>query len=106
MVNIEEIQALGEAIVQIFHPERIVLFGSYAYGSPNQDSDVDLLIVINHEGKASRKAAEILSSVQTNFPIDVVVRSSAELAHRLSLNDYFLHDVVNHGKLLYAATDL
>ena len=51
MAKMEEIKALTDRIVRAFHPDRIVLFGSYASGTPNSDSDVDLLVVLPFEGK-------------------------------------------------------
>ena len=46
MVEMSQIEALSQQIAEQFHPERIILFGSYAYGEPNEDSDVDLLVVM------------------------------------------------------------
>jgi uncharacterized protein len=46
MVNLSEIEAFSQQIVEKFQPERIILFGSYAYGQPNEDSDVDLLVIL------------------------------------------------------------
>ena len=51
MVNEQTIQDLCNRIVQDFQPDRIILFGSYAYGNPTPDSDVDILVVLPFEGK-------------------------------------------------------
>ena len=69
MVDIGSIRKLAEQIVQECHPERVILFGSYAYGTPTADSDVDLLVVVPCEGKGCRKAVEILNKVNPNQPL-------------------------------------
>ena len=51
MIGMEEIQTFARRIAEEFHPERIILFGSYAYGTPGPDSDMDLLVVLPFEGK-------------------------------------------------------
>ena len=63
MIMMEQIESLGKSIVHAFQPERIILFGSYAYGRPNDNSDVDLLVILPFVGKPVRKAIEIRSKV-------------------------------------------
>ena len=52
MVERSEIEDLAGRIAKEFKPERIILFGSYASGAPSPDSDVDLLVVLPHQGKS------------------------------------------------------
>ena len=59
---------LSERIVREFQPERIILFGSSAYGQPPADSDVDLLVVLPFEGRGFRKSLEILHQSRRIFP--------------------------------------
>ena len=63
-----EIRALAERMAREFEPESIILFGSYAGGDPTQDSDVDLLVVLPHQGKDCRMAAEIRGRIRPSFP--------------------------------------
>ena len=104
MVYMDSIHALIERIVQAYHPERIVLFGSYAYGTPTVDSDVDLLVVLPFEDKGARKAVEILDTVHPEFPVDLLVRTPEQVRQRLAWNDFFLREVIERGKILYEAT--
>jgi hypothetical protein len=67
MVDDQTIQDLCRRIVQDFQPERIILFGSYAYGNPTPDSDVDLLVVLTFEGKNFLKSLEILNRANPNI---------------------------------------
>lgn len=57
LVRRNEIQEFVARVASRFHPSRIILFGSHAYGLPSADSDVDLLVVMPHEGEAWMKAA-------------------------------------------------
>ncbi|MBI4829571.1 MAG: nucleotidyltransferase domain-containing protein [Nitrospinae bacterium] len=103
MITLAEIRKLSRRIAREFNPDRIILFGSYAVGSPTEDSDVDLLVVMPYRGKSVRKACEILNRVSTTLPVDLLVRSPSEMRQRLAWNDYFLTDVVRHGRTLYEA---
>lgn len=105
MIEAQAIQRLSDQIARAFHPERIILFGSYAYGTPTNDSDVDLLVVLQHQGKGSHKAAEILCNIRPSFPVDVLVRTPEQIQQRLQWNDFFLREVLEKGKVLYAAPD-
>ena len=103
MIPMEAIQNLADRIAQEFAPERIILFGSYAYGTPRQDSDVDLLVVLPFEGDSLHKAVEIVRRMQPEFAVDVLARTPEELRQRLAWNDYFLREIVEKGRILYAA---
>jgi predicted nucleotidyltransferase len=101
MIDPKSIADLCERIARQFRPQRIILFGSYAYGSPTEDSDVDLLVILPFEGQGMRKAAEILTHVNPRFPVDLVVRTPEEVRQRLAWNDFFLREVIEKGRVLY-----
>lgn len=103
MVEIEKIRCLSERIAQEFHPERIILFGSYAYGRPTIDSDVDILVVMPFKGKPARKALEIINRVDPRFPIDLLVRTPGEVRRRIADNDFFMREIFERGQILYEA---
>jgi predicted nucleotidyltransferase len=103
MATMESIRAVSKRIAAEFQPEQIILFGSHAYGTAREDSDVDLLVVMPFEGMAAYKAVEILNSVDPPFPVDLLVRRPEELEQRIALNDWFLRDIVTRGQTLYAA---
>jgi len=98
-----QIQALVERIAQVFRPERVILFGSYAAGVPGPHSDVDLMVVVPHEGKCWEMAAKIRGRTRPEFPVDLVVRSPEQFRERLALGDVFLRDVNERGMVLYEA---
>src|SRR5262245_42431852 len=104
MIDMDSIYALAEKIAHIYHPQQVILFGSYAYGTPTADSDVDLLVILSYEDKGSRKAIEILNTVNPRFPVDLLVRTPEQVRQRLAWNDFFLREILEKGKVLYEAT--
>ncbi len=100
MVSMEEIEALARRIAEQFQPEKIILFGSYAYGNPTPDSDVDLLVIMDFEGHSARKAAEIRYYLNPAFPLDVLVKKPQDAIARAAAGDFFVQDVLEEGKVL------
>ena len=74
MVAMGQVEALSRRIAREFDPERVILFGSHAYGVPSEYSDVDLLVIMPFEGSSFRKSLEILRRVGPQFYVDLVVR--------------------------------
>ena len=105
MVEVDTIVELAERIVQQFHPGRIILFGSYAYGRPTADSDVDLLVILPFEGPPARKAAEIRTSIRAPFPMDLLVRTPQQVQRRVEQGDFFMREIMEKGYVLYEAPD-
>jgi predicted nucleotidyltransferase len=105
MVSNREIAKVCRQIVEQFHPQKVILFGSYAYGKPTPDSDVDLLVVLPGRKTGIHKAIEILDTVDPHFAIDLIVRTPQQLRQRLEWNDFFLKEIVEKGKVLYESTD-
>ena len=105
MASLSDIQAFADRVAAEFHPDRIILFGSSAYGRPTPDSDVDLLVVMPHQGPPWRTATEIRGRVRPAFPLDLLVRSREELAQRIEMGDCFLREVAEKGRVLYEAPD-
>jgi HEPN domain-containing protein/predicted nucleotidyltransferase len=104
MVTRQEIQTTCDDIVQEFHPLQIILFGSYAYGTPTEDSDVDLLVVMPiPKSEFRNKAVEIRQRIQYHFSMDLLVRSPEEIAYRVSYNDWFLREITEKGELLHGS---
>lgn len=103
MVDLDLIKALSERIVREFRPERIILFGSYATGEPTDGSDIDLLVVLPFEGKATHKAGEIRNRIRPEFPLDLIVRTPEQVEDRLAKNDWFMRDIFAKGRTLYEA---
>ncbi len=89
-------------IVKHFHPEKIILFGSRAWGKSTKESDLDILVVMNLEGSPIRKAAEISRIARPKFrPMDIIVRAPDEIEHRIKIGDQFVRRIMNKGKVRY-----
>ena len=101
-----QIQQLCNAIVQEFQPEKIVLFGSYAYGKPDNDSDIDLLVVMSFDGSPFRQAGVILNHVIPLVgvvPLDLLVGTVEHVNERLAIGDRFMREIFTRGKVMYEA---
>jgi predicted nucleotidyltransferase len=94
------ISRLVERIAECFKPDRIILFGSYGYGEPKPESDVDLLVVMPARNEIDQ-ALRIEQTVDPPFSVDVVVRTPKNLQWRLEEGDWFLREIVERGKVLY-----
>src|SRR5207302_9623108 len=99
-----EIRRYARAIAEEFHPDRIILFGSYAYGTPHEDSDVDLLVVMPTRNQHDQ-AVRIRWRLAAPFPLDLIVRTPKEMAWRLEEGESFTTTIVSQGKVLYEKDD-
>lgn len=98
------IRRYAKRIAERFRPERIILFGSHAYGTLHAESDVDLLVVMRCRNQLDQ-CARISIALEAPFPLDIVVRTPYAMKWRLREGDGFLREIVNKGKVLYEATD-
>ena len=104
MIPMRDIKRAALRIAQHFRPRRIILFGSYAYGTPNEDSDVDLLVLMDGR-RVHDKGIRIREAVTFGFPVDLLVRSPAEFERRIAMGDFFLREIQEKGKILYEGAD-
>jgi predicted nucleotidyltransferase len=104
-VPMKAIRAVVDHIAQTFQPEKIILFGSYAYGEPKPWSDVDLLVVIETENPKQTQM-DISLSFKDPFGLDILVRTPQEIERRIPLGDFFLREIVSKGKVLYERTNV
>lgn len=98
----KKIREIVDAIASKHRPEKIILFGSWAWGEPGPDSDVDLFIIKDTEN-TRKLAREIDGSIFPRpFPIDLIVYKSDQVKKRQVAGDFFINDILNKGKVLYA----
>ena len=98
------IRRFARDVAQRFQPEKIILFGSHAYGEPHADSDVDILVVMPARN-AIDQAVRIDQVTDPPFPLDLIVRTPKTMAWRLKEGDSFLREIVGKGKVLYEKAD-
>jgi len=101
--QLDDIQKIVGQIVQQFHPEKIILFGSYAHGEPTSDSDVDLLVVMDTEDNPLHVAASIAAAIDHPFPLDILVWKPQQLVDRLASKGGFATELATRGKVFYEA---
>ena len=97
------IRQLCKRIAHEFNPEKIILFGSHAYGQPTPESDLDLLVVMQFEGDPLEQAVAMLNRLNVLLPIDLLVRTPEQIRHRLEMGDSFMRDILERGKVMYEA---
>ena len=97
------IQKMVKRIVKQFHPEQIILFGSYARGKAGKDSDVDLLVVMPVEGSRREKQLDVRVALhQFKVPLDIIVTTPEEFAWRKEIPGTIERPAVLEGRVLYA----
>lgn len=98
------IRSYARAVAERFRPDKIILFGSHAYGAPHADSDVDLLVVMPARDQHDQ-SVRIRWALPAPFPMDLLVRTPQNIRRRLGEGDSFLRDVLSRGKILYEKPD-
>lgn len=99
----KKFQQISEAL-KPYQPEKVILFGSWAWGKPKKDSDFDLLIIKKTKRNYFRRIPEVRSylfSVDNAF--DILVMTPKEVSRRLRLGDFFIKEILKKGKILYEA---
>lgn len=102
MIKRTQIRKYARTIGREFRPERVVMFGSYARGKATEDSDVDLLVIMDHD-KPRNVDQAIVIRLQTDapFPMDLLVKRPSEVIERLAMNDTFIKGILDDGEVLY-----
>lgn len=91
-----------QKIVDHFHPVQIILFGSYAYGTPTTHSDLDLLVIMDTNLRPTACSAAIARLCRPKYvAMDIVVRTPEDIQARLQHFDPFLEQIFKHGRILY-----
>ncbi|MGH2593189.1 MAG: nucleotidyltransferase domain-containing protein [Anaerolineae bacterium] len=97
-----KIRRAAKKIAETAHPEKIVLFGSFAYGRPTPDSDVDLLVIMESDLRPHARSVQVSEILNPRpFPVDIIVRTPAEIEERLHIGDCFFREILSKGKVLY-----
>src|SRR5215472_10532380 len=103
-VPMSVIRRFARQVAERFHPDMIILFGSYAYGTPHADSDVDILVVMPCRNQIDQ-ACRIDDAIDPPFPLDLIVRTPASINWRLAEGELFRTEIVTKGKVLYEKGD-
>lgn len=101
----QKIKEVTAKIVREFSPEKVILFGSWAWGNPGPDSDVDLLVIRDSAKPRIERQMELRDSLRdAGIPMDLLVYTPSEIKEKIEKDrNLFLEDIVNNGAVLYAA---
>jgi uncharacterized protein len=99
----KQLDEIVHRLVEHLKPERIILFGSHAYGEPNEDSDVDLLVIVADSTEPRhRRATKAYGALWgIKIPTDVVVLTSAEVERKINVVSSLESQAMRQGKVLY-----
>ena len=100
-VILPEIRQTVQQIVDRFQPQKVILFGSYAYGVPTEDSDVDLLVLLKTEENPLYTAARIAAATEHPFPLDIIVFTPSEFEASYARHGSFATEVMTKGITLH-----
>jgi predicted nucleotidyltransferase len=103
-VPLKVIRQFARDVAKRFETDKIILFGSHAYGEPHADSDVDILVVMAARHEIDQ-AVRIDRAISPPFPLDLIVCTPKNMAWRLEEGDSFLSEIVKKGKVLYEKAD-
>jgi len=93
-----------DRILKGYKPKKVILFGSYAYGEPTEDSDIDLLIIKNTDKRPIDRWVEIKRLLRDNsrtLPVSPLVYTEKEIEERLAIKDFFIEEIFEKGDILY-----
>ena len=103
MLTANLLTQIVQRLVESLHPEQIILFGSHAYGEPNEDSDIYLLIIVSQSNepryRRSRLAYRALRGI--SVPTDVIIMTQEEVKRNVNVRSSLISRVIHDGKVLY-----
>src|SRR5258708_29926582 len=99
-IPLRVIRRFARQVADRFQPDKIILFGSYAYGVPHIDSDVDVLVIMPARNQIDQ-AVKISLAIDPPFPLDIIVRTPHTMQWRLGDGDSFLREIMSKGQVLY-----
>lgn len=99
----DEINDIARQLIQKYHPEKVIIFGSAAYGTFGQDSDLDLLIIKKgvDEVRRHERHLTVRMLLESDYSLDVLVYTPYEIKKRLFIGDPFIKKILSDGKILY-----
>jgi len=101
-LSVDLLENIVQRIVNGVHPQKIILFGSYAYGDPNADSDLDLLVIMESPNRPAERSLGVTRLLRPRpFPMDILVRTPQEINDGLAKKDSFIQEILSQGIVLY-----
>src|SRR5512139_3581548 len=102
MTNTEVLEQITRRVVEGFHPQRLILFGSRARGDERRESDIDLLIVAPSDQPRWQRVAPVYRALAgLGVPKDIVWWTPEEIAEWRNVKTHFINTVLREGIVLY-----
>lgn len=98
---LKEMQRIVSQISHNYSPEKIILFGSLASGRAANARDIDLLVIKKTDKNPWQRTREVSGLFEHTAPIDVLVYTPEEIIARIEMNDFFILDIMEHGRVVY-----
>jgi len=98
----KEIQKIVQQIKEKYKPEKIILFGSFAWGRPKENSDVDLIVIKKTRERFARRLMRIAEVIKSSLGTEVLVYTPKEWQKALEEENYFIKEIAKKGKVVYA----
>lgn len=106
LITEEEINGVVEKIIKGYNPDKIILFGSYSAGNPNENSDIDIFVVKDTDKPRPERAIELRKMLYgTKLPIDLIVYNQKEIDETRKNKYSFVNEVLETGKVMYERVD-
>ncbi len=103
MISQSEIDRIINRIVEVYQPEKVILFGSYASGNASENSDLDILLVKETDEEPVARAAGVRKALRDFlFPMDILIYTPDEIDRDKDRKYTFIHDVLKSGRVVYA----
>lgn len=99
--ELKKLKVITQRIVAQYDPEKIILFGSYAWGKPNKDSDFDLFIVKKGKGNFLTEQQKVRKIIDGEIAADILIATPSEVKRKLTFGDFFFREIMKNGKSVY-----
>lgn len=102
-VTTDLLEQITQKLVATLNPEQIILFGSHAYGEPNEDSDIDLLVIVSqsNEPRYRRSCLAYRALRGVTVPTDVIIMTQEEVKKKVNVRSSLISRVIHDGRFLY-----
>ena len=98
MTTKEIVSEIVSKIKKQFKPQKVILFGSYAWGNPTEDSDIDLFIIMESSLRRDKRALQVQKMFsQRTFPLDIIVYTPEEVKQSLERGNPFIREIMSQG---------
>lgn len=101
MTATKEVDKIIKQIKKDYNPEKIILFGSFAYGRPKENSDVDLIVIKKTKERAIKRMMRMAGIVKSSLGTDILVYTPREWNAALKEGNFFVKEIADNGKIMY-----